>query len=115
MNYTDVFLLIVLLILIYLNINQNIKQNVKQTKEGFEPILPGNLVDPNVCYPGTYWRHNTYKSACQPTTTSNPPKITTDGCIGARTPDSRYRLVCTVDEHLTRDCRLVKVEQPRFY
>ena len=110
MNNTDIFLLAILLILIYLYLNSR-----KSRKEGFQPIPPGNLVDPNVCYPGTYWRQNTYKNICNPVTTSRPQKVTTDGYISARTPDSRYRLVCTVDEHLTRDCRLIKVSDEHFY
>jgi hypothetical protein len=106
-------LLVVLLLLVYIYLNPK--------KEGFHQVLPNNvieqteLVDPNACYPGTYWRHNTYQKTCQSTNSSKPLKVTTDGNIGVRTPDSRYKLFCTVDSHLNRDCKLIKVSQNHFY
>jgi len=102
MEYLDISLIILFFVLAYFYLNSGQKEN-----------FDGSLVDQYACYPGTYWRSKTYQNMCAPTTKRNPQRLTVDN-ESTRTPDSRYQLVCKTNQHLQRDCRLVKVHD-KFY
>lgn len=97
---------IVTIFFIYLNFNK--------TQERFlnKPMSVSgkhsDLVDPLACYPGTYWRNKTFKDLCVPMERKRPLRLDVEG-KPIRNPEPRYEIVCDPDQHLNRNCRLVKV------
>ncbi len=74
----------------------------------FEPVDETRLVDPLVCYPGTYWRNKSYKNICKRVTMERPMRLTTEGKSN-RIPEPRYEMVCNPDQRGNRNCQMVKV------
>lgn len=105
MNYLDISLITLFFLLAYFYLNY-------EQKENFENNIT-NITDQYACYPGTYWRSNTYNKICESISKKHPQRMTTDG-ENFRTPDRRYQLVCKTNDHLQRDCRLVKIND-KFY
>jgi hypothetical protein len=79
----------------------------------FTPIQDTRLVDPLVCYPGTYWRNGTYYDTCKQMSKGRPMRMSVEGET-RRAPEAKYEMVCSPDEHLNRNCQFVKVYN-RFY
>ncbi len=107
MNHVDIFLLLVLLLLLYIHLYK--KEGFQYSNQYFNQYFNqyANLVDPYSCYPGTYSRNNIYKTTC------NVNNKTSE--ISHVTPETRYNLVCNVDKHLNRHCKLVKISPHIFY
>jgi hypothetical protein len=106
MNTTKVLFLIVLVFLGYYHL---ITLRTEPFTYGpFTPIEATRSVDPLVCYPGTYWRNGTYNDICKPMNNKRPLRMTSSG-EKLRAPEAKYELVCSVDEHLKRNCQFVKV------
>jgi hypothetical protein len=74
----------------------------------FKPINETPMVDPLVCYPGTYWRNKTYKDLCRPMNKKRQSRMAVDG-KPFREPEVKYKMVCFPDKHLNRNCKFVKV------
>jgi hypothetical protein len=74
----------------------------------FQPIANTRLVDPLVCYPGTYWRNGTYSDTCSTMNQKRPMRMSVEG-EPRRIPNMKYEMVCSPDEHLNRNCQFVKV------
>lgn len=66
------------------------------------------LVDPLVCFPGTYWRNNSYQDICKPMTMARPMRIDVEG-NAKRLPEPRYEIMCDPDERGNRNCQMVKI------
>jgi hypothetical protein len=81
----------------------------------FKPIENENtrLVDPLVCYPGTYWRTGTYNDVCLPMNKRRKMRMSVEG-ERIRAPEPRYEMICSPDKHLNRNCQFVKVYN-RYY
>ncbi len=105
-----VVLFIIFLIVEYYYFTQLKKENFS-TSLGYGPFNPienTRLVDPLVCYPGTYWRTGTYNDVCLPMKQKRPLRMSVEG-EPRRVPEPKYRMVCSPDEHLNRNCQMVKV------
>jgi len=74
----------------------------------FNPIEEQGLVDPLVCYPGTYWRNKSYQDICRPMTLKRPMRMDVEG-KPFRLPEPRYEMICNPDERGNRNCQMVKV------
>ena len=74
----------------------------------FTPIAETPLVDPLVCYPGTYWRNGTYNDMCMKKSKTMKMRMSVDG-KPYREPEAKYKMVCFPDQHLNRNCQFVKV------
>jgi hypothetical protein len=80
----------------------------------FQPVpVTSNLVDPLVCYPGTYWRNGTYQDSCYKMSQLRPSRMDVEG-NAVREPEKKYKMVCSVDDHLNRNCQMLKVYD-RYY
>lgn len=90
--------------------NNTICNYLKTTKKVYSKSA---LVDPLACYRGTYWRNKSYDNVCLPLTCDKPKRLTTDG-KRIRLPEARYEIVCNPDQHLNRNCKMVKVYR-KFY
>lgn len=85
------------------------RQNESYLSYGpFTAINETPLVDPYACYPGTYWRSNTYNDICMKKTNAIKMRMSVDG-KPFREPEAKYKMVCSPDEHLNRNCQFVKV------
>ena len=112
MNTTKVLFLIALVFLGYYHLItaqiEPFNNNNNNMYGPFTPIDETRSVDPLVCYPGTYWRNGTYNDICQKMNKKRPLRMTSSG-EKLRAPEPRYEMVCSVDDHLNRNCQFVKV------
>jgi hypothetical protein len=111
-NSQIVFVLFLILISYYYLMT---RQNEGYTGIGYGPFKPIDdtpLVDPLVCYPGTYWRNGTYYDSCKKML-SPKMRMGVDG-KPFREPEAKYKMVCSPDEHLNRNCQFVKVYDKFF-
>jgi hypothetical protein len=109
MNSTKVLFLIVLVFIGYYYLITLKTEPFSGYSYGpFKPIEETRSVDPLVCYPGTYWRNSTYNDICKQMSDKRPLRMTSSG-EKIRAPEVRYEMVCSVDDHLTRNCQFVKV------
>jgi hypothetical protein len=75
----------------------------------FQAVKPEqDLIDPLVCYPGTYWRNKSYQDICRPMTQKRPMRMDVEG-NPVRVAEARYEMVCNPDERGNRNCQMVKI------
>jgi hypothetical protein len=80
----------------------------------FKPVPESQeLIDPLVCYPGTYWRNKSYQDICRPMSIKRPMRMDVEG-KPSRLAEPRYEMVCNPDERGNRNCQMVKVYNRYF-
>ena len=103
------YILLIIILGVYLLINQ---KNEKFNNLNYGPFQTLNsnsrLIDPMVCYRGTYWRNKSYDDICIPINKNRPQRMSVEG-EPRREPQVKYQMVCNPDKHLNRNCQLVKV------
>ena len=101
--------LIIFIIIITCNVYMYRKNEQFINFGPFQAVKPEqDLIDPLVCYPGTYWRNKSYQDICRPMTQKRPMRMDVEG-NPVRVAEARYEMVCNPDERGNRNCQMVKV------
>ena len=101
--------LIIFIIIIACNVYMYRKNEQFINFGPFQAVKPDqDLIDPLVCYPGTYWRNKSYQDICRPMTQKRPMRMDVEG-NPVRVAEARYEMVCNPDERGNRNCQMVKV------
>ena len=112
---TVLFIIVLIFLGYYYLVNQSVESfsgyNVGYGP--FKPIEETRSVDPLVCFPGTYWRNGTYYDLCKKMSAGRPMRMDVEG-NSYRAPEAKYEMVCSVDDHLNRNCQFVKIYN-KFY
>ncbi len=106
-NFEIVLIIFVIIIACYVYMYRKNEQFINYGP--FNPIQPqGDLIDPLVCYPGTYWRNKSYQDICRPMTLKRPMRMDVEA-NPVRLAEPRYEMVCNPDQRGNRNCQMVKI------
>jgi hypothetical protein len=106
-NLVLVIFIIIIGCYVYMYIKNETFVNYLETGP-FQPLASDGLVDPLVCFPGTYWRNNSYQDICKPMTMARPMRMDVEG-NAKRIPEARYEIMCNPDDKGNRNCQMVKI------
>ena len=107
-NFQLVLIIFCVIIVCYFYMYQKNEKFSNPEYGPFLPVEPHGLIDPLVCYPGTYWRNNSYQDICKPMAIKRPLRMDVEG-KPTRIAEPRYEMICNPDERGNRNCQMVKV------